>query len=652
MPTNNIQSKYTDVLQKFNNFLSDAKEYRSTWEIRSFVDESFYEWNHRVVFDNISKQLVNLPITSDNMYQIWKIRKIVRGVRNMILKNDPRWHPRSARQQPVKQEEITIASAILQSIYKEDHIKDKLKDLLTHSLTKTLSWAYIWYDWVKDDIDIFVEDPYNIYTSPDGRLEWPVFVWKYIIRTIRKSLDDVKNSEIYKNWKFKKDLKNIQAERKMAESDYKNTILESEYKIPVDENWSVIVQELYIMDNEIWTDITDNKSPEEDQIYHNNWNKVRIITRVWDIIIRDELTEYDTFPFIAYQPERNKWLLYSNSWISPLIQLNKALDEWYSNRADWLEKFAKWRIMMQKGNKMSVIKWRNWQVIEYTWTKPTPMETWNLPQEVNIHMNETERMMEDIWWIHSESTWRLSWTALSWVAIAQLQASDNNNVSEPVDNLKTFLEELAYRILDLASKHYWPRQQTLENWEKVMIIWEWFKMEVEKITWQPISEDYIKIKPIKNIEVEIIPWSAFSDLQSRQDLVELRWLWVAIPDKLIIDAYKLWDTATIIEQYQEEQEEKEERQDWEDWLESKQAQLENDKLMNWIQIVPQNWENHEIHLAIHWALLKKIWQWSQSQLLMQHMQQHEALMNNWQQLQQQSWTQQNTQQQQQNIWQI
>jgi len=39
-----------------------------------------------------------------------------------------------------------------------------------------------------------------------------------------------------------------------------------------------------------------------------------------------------------------------------------------------------------------------------------------------------------------------------------------------------------------------------------------------------MQNEIIEIKPIKNIEVEIVPGSAFSDLQARQDLVELRTL--------------------------------------------------------------------------------------------------------------------------------
>jgi len=622
------QDSYKDIISKFDDFLLESKDYKSTWEIRSFVNENFYEWNHRVVYDTTTKQLTTLPKTSDSEYTIWKVRKIVRWVRNMILKNDPRWHPTSSRTQRITPEEKKVSWALLQAVYKEDHLKDKLKDLLTHSLTKTLAWTFVGYDNRKKDIDIFIEDPFNIYTSPDGRLEWPVFVWKYIIRTIRKSLDDIKNSSLYNQWDFKDDVKNIEADTRMAESEYKDSLLKQDYKIPIDENGSAIVQELYIMQNvkDKWSKkIEDNISPEEDQINNPDQKvKVRIITKVGQIIIRDEMTDDDQFPLLAYQPERNKGLLYSPAWIDPLIQLNKALDEWYSNRADWLEKFAKGRYMVSKGSKFSVIKWRNGQVVEYTGSKPTLMDSGNLPQEVNIHMNETERLMEDLWGIHSESTGRLSGSALSWVAIAQLQASDNNNVSEPVDNLKTFMEEMAYRILVLWSKFYNLRELDTDEWTE-RIVWSEVKKIVEEASGQKLWNDIIEIKPIKNIEVEIVPGSAFSDLQARADLVELRWLWVAIPDKLIIDSYKLGNTEVIMNQYEAEQAEKEAQEDWEEGLEAKHAELENQKLLEWANIVAQQAENHEIHLAIHGAMLWEIWEWPQSQLLIQHMQQHEAM---------------------------
>lgn len=633
--TSEIQAQYSEISSQIDTYLKQAKDYRNVWEIRSYVNESFYEWNHRVVFDTVSKQLVNLPLKSDNEFYIWKIRKLVRWVKNMITKNDPRWHPRSSRSQKISDDEIKVASSILQELYKEEHIKDKIKDLLTHSLTKTIWWAYVWYCDKKDDIDIYIEDPFNIYTAPDWRLEWPVFVWKYMIRTIRKSLTDIKNSDIYKNWPFKDDLKNISAEMKQAESDKKDMILSQSFTVPVDENWWAIVKELYIMErvkNAKSKKLEDNLSSEEDALTQDqeigeDKIRVRLITKVWDIIIRDELTEFEQFPFIAYQPERNKWLLYFQSWIEPLISLNKALNDWYSNRADWLDKFAKGRYIVQKWSKFSIIKWRNWQVVEYTWSRPVVQETWSLPNEVNIHMNETERYMEDIWGIHSESTWRLSGWAISWVAIAQLQASDNNNVSEPVDNLKTFMEEMAYRILDLASRFYNLRQIQIEGWEEKSIVGEQVANSSEQMADSKLAEWIIRIKPIRAIEVEIVPWSAFSDLQARQDLVELRWLWVAIPDSLIIDTYKLWNTAQIIQDYQDQEEAKQQQTDSVEWQETSQADLENKKMLEWAIIVPQDSEDHNIHLAVHSQLLEGLWKnIQQHQNLIDHIMSHEQML--------------------------
>lgn len=624
--SSDLQQSYSWIITEIQDYLAEAKKYRATWEVRSYVDESFYQWNHRVVFDSKTNRLITLPLKSDQEYHIWKVRKIVRGVRNMITKNDPRWHPNSSRTQRVTDEEKRVASAILQNVYKEDHLKSKIKDLITHGLTKTLSWAFIWYDNEKKDVDIFIEDPFNIYTSPDGRLEWPVFVWKYIIRAIRKSLSDIKNSSLYKNWKFSDDLSKIEASSKMAESDMKHDLLSKDYQIPVDDNGSAIVIELYVMDSASENkkdSISDSISPEEDQMNLDSEKRVRIITMVWNVIIRDELTEYNQFPFIAYQPERDKGLLYSPSWINPLIHLNKALNDGYSNRADWLDIFAKWRYVVQKWTKFSVVKWRNGQIIEYTGSRPVKEDTWHLPNEVNIHLSDTERFMEDIGGIHSESTWRLSNSELSGVAIAQLQAADNNNVSEPVDNLKEFMQEMAYRILWIGSNFYWMREIDTEEWKEI-VIGANVKKEISERVWE-FKDDIVEIKAIRSIEVEIIPWSAFSDLQSRQDLVELRSLWVAIPDRLIIDAYKLWNTEMIMREYEDEQKRKQEMEDSIEWMEAKQAELENKKILEWANIVAQAPENHEIHLAVHASLLQQIKWTPQEQLLVQHMLQHEAM---------------------------
>ena len=60
--------------------------------------------------------------------------------------------------------------------------------------------------------------------------------------------------------------------------------------------------------------------------------------------------------------------------------------------------------------------------------------------------------MEDVGGIHAVSIGQNIGTNYSGSAIGKLQAADLDNVSEPKENLETFFEELAYRILDCESK--------------------------------------------------------------------------------------------------------------------------------------------------------------------------------------------------------
>jgi hypothetical protein len=57
----------------------------------------------------------------------------------------------------------------------------------------------------------------------------------------------------------------------MAESELKDSLLKQDYTIPVDENGSAIVQELYTMEkvkNKDKKELSENTSSEEDQLIH------------------------------------------------------------------------------------------------------------------------------------------------------------------------------------------------------------------------------------------------------------------------------------------------------------------------------------------------------------------------------------------------
>lgn len=470
-----------------------------------------------------------------------------------------------------------------------------------------------------------------------------MFRGSYIIRSVAKSITEIKTSELYANGQFKDDLEKLCASDRQAESDQKNALLQNQYTVPTGKDGLAMLQELYVIESEEpveskergekedMDDIDDLYVPEEDQIFEKTKRRTRVITKVGDVVIRDELMEYSDFPFLAYQPERYGGQIYHAAWIEPLIQLNKALDGAISNRQEWLETFAKGRWLVRKDAKMSVLRNKNGQIVQYEGQAPTMLQASSLPQEANVHIADMERYMEDIGGQHSESLGRLSGGATSGVAIAQLQAADLNNISEPVDNLKTMLEEVAYRILSLASDYLALKTVSDENNVPIKMVGANLSASLEKRSKAEGGRgkiEAVKIKPLRNIEVEIIPGSAFSDLQMRQDLIELRNAQVPIPDEFILKAYKLGNTRNLLDAYIAERDEMQMGADGIDGLEAKQAELENQKLINGIVIVPQDGENHEIHMAVHGSALQGLDPNSpQAQALMQHAQSHEAMVS-------------------------
>jgi hypothetical protein len=49
----------------------------------------------------------------------------------------------------------------------------------------------------------------------------------------------------------------------------------------------------------------------------------------------------------------------------------------------------------------------------------------------------------------------------------------------------------------------------------------------------------MKIKPFKNIKVDIIPGTSFTEAQMKQDLITLREIGIMIPDEYILEAFKI-----------------------------------------------------------------------------------------------------------------
>ena len=621
------QEQYADIRSRAQKWLKEAMEHRSVWQLRSYATEAFYKGQIHVSYDRVTRTVKESPIAPENAYNIPKIRTIIRAIKVRLTKNDPRWHVSSAAGDATKEERVA-AEKYLRDCYVDLHMKDKLKAVIQHSALKTVGWAFVSWEEGENKPDILIEDPFCIFTSPDGRLEGPVFVGRYMIRAVRRSLVQIRTDPRYKNGKFKETVSKLTADRRQAADHYKDQMLSSEYRVPVDDkDGGAIMYELYCFDtnNELGGS-PDNEEEPSEGAPDVPGVKLRRITFVGESdmwVINDEWLPDKKFPLIAYVMESDAGSIYHQSWAYPLIDLNKALNAGYSNRADWFEKFARGRYMNKKGSRMTAINNRNGQIIEYDGQAPQFLQPPSLPESSEVHISETERYMEDIGGAHADAMGRSSSKYQSGKTTASIIAADMENQGEPVDRLQSFLQEVSYRILDLASQY-----MALHRKNGATIVGANVAMDAENVTQSALPADVLRVKPIDGIQVEIIPGSAFSDIQVREDLMEMKKVGVAIPDDMIIDAYKLGNSAEIIQRFQDEQAAKREAEDGQDAVEAKQAGLENKKMAAGARIVPQEGENHEVHLAVHGQFLASLPPGAkEAEMISNHMRQHEALSN-------------------------
>lgn len=101
------------------------------------------------------------------------------------------------------------------------------------------------------------------------------------------------------------------------------------------------------------------------------------------------------------------------------------------------------------------------------------------------------------------------------------------------------------------------------------------------------TEGAIMIKPFDNIEVDIVPGSAFTDIIAVENLVKMKELGLKIPDSAIMEAMKIGNTRELMNRALQEEEMAQEFKDGHDALEVKQAELETMKLLEGIPVAAQ-----------------------------------------------------------------
>lgn len=454
--------------------LTYSKDFRTKYELTWFSTQMFVEQN--AFYVSTDGQLKEKR-PKKGYRTIAKARKMIRSIKNALTKEEPRRQPNAfTLDEDYTDEDRYNASKFLQKTYREQNVKELIKDILHNSLMKAIGFWEIYRD--GECVAINELDGFDVYLDPQGWLRGPKFQGRWIIKAIPMPADIAnKKRPQPKGSEFS-------ADNQTAESPQKVTILNNEQAQQNSSTYgTVMVYEFYLKDTPevkagaeeghydienppeepktpytphdpatgVGTDYASGVDPETGK---KTVEQIHRVVYIAGRVISDEWMDTDEYPIICYQPERFAGKIYPTPWMDPIVELNKSINKIYTAMEDWVYTFSKGRYLAKRNENISNISSDNGQVVYYDNVPPAYLQQ-GTPGETPFRvLGLSEQYADDAGGIHAESTGGTSGANIrSSSQIMQMQAGDIQNMSEPLDNLKTFLSTAGEMVLELASKH-------------------------------------------------------------------------------------------------------------------------------------------------------------------------------------------------------
>jgi hypothetical protein len=558
------------IVKETNDYITSIDIARELWLRDCFINMNYLEGRHRIMYDMRTRNIRILPIEDNEVRtEVAFMRKILRGLKKTMIKNDLKISVRNTPSTSGTEEELHAARIVLNKTMNTQEFKEHVKDLLDYGLIKT--WGLISVLPAEDientgKVEVATYDPMDIY--PVGGKPF-IKDWHKLILTMMVNIDDLKKDKLYKD---SPNLDKISPDSKTSQNTWKDTFMRSYGNMRGVTNDTVILK----------------------QVFTEEEKGIRIVAIAGDQIIRNEIlkggyTKLEQI-FSLYCPERRAGQLYSRAWLTELQNVNRALDRNLTNLETYDHMFSKGRFMREINSRTTTKITENGQEIVYEGTPPQFQPAAPLNEGSLALMNTVERIGEDVGGVHSDSMGRVSGSSSSGIAIKYLIAQDIDNTFDPVDSLKTTLSDVAKNILFIAT-NYFTKGLTYQDDTKT-------QMTIDN---NPDTTNKT-IKPFEDIRVEVVPGSAWSDMQAADDLFNLRKFGIPIPDKYILQAYSFGNVAEILDDMQRDEENKYKAET----PEMKIADAENQKMLMNQEVSVNPSDDNEIHLAIHQAMLQNM----------------------------------------------
>ncbi len=453
-----------------------------------YINERFLRGEHWIVYNKSQNKIQTLPVADGEVRRtINKIKSQVRGVKNFVKRNQPRWEVQPLGLEKKDLEEAKQKNKIIQYIYDREKFPLLITDQFINSMKCSIGIIEggVMKIEGKDTLKFWVDDTFDVVFDP---LAKEVQECRFIIKTFKKPISEIK--EKYK-------IKEITADNKDAAIDYKEILENEKYNktnSSSDDLSTAIVKETWLK----WEE--------------NGKIKIKVITTTGSKVLRVFNTSYRRYPFFPYTPEKTPGALYGDPWIKTLIPINKSLDKTVSQIESYIQRMLAGKFLIKQGVEVSSITDNGAEKIYYKGTTPpTQMQLQPLPSTLFSFTQDLERWLEEFGGVREASLGRTPGSLQSGRAIEALQNADASTVSEPVENLENMFSDIAEFILEIIEDFQIASEEIIQDGEKIKYIGNSAKNK---------PEDAVGIKAGR-VKVVIVPEITYSEVAKMERLFQL-----------------------------------------------------------------------------------------------------------------------------------
>lgn len=433
------------VLRQYNR----CKTQRVSVERQWYVNLAFYfgKQNINVIKSGASANGFQLTVPKAPQ---WRIRMVVNRCRPTILKQianltsqEPKFFsvPSGTSDEDIKSS--TIAESILDSYYREESYKLKLRRLLFWGSICGTAFLKTYWDKTKKDssgntgaITTEVVDPFHIYI-PD-LLQQDMELQPYVIHASTMSPEMVKKT-------YGVDVTaNVAANSQILEDQFLN--LTGSTKAPTNLN-AVLVLECWIKAGA-----------------YNRFPDGAMVTVAGDKLVQNKPGwpyAHKEYPFAKFD-DIDTGKFYGEGVLTDLIPLQRELNRTRSQMVEAKNLMAKPKLMAPRGSvNPSAITSEPGQVILYTpgFAPPVPLPMAPLPAYVENDIQRLVADMEDIAGQHDIS--KIAGTRTAATALAAIQQQDSLMISGAATSIEMLTQKSGRQVISLV-KQFWTTARVIK----------------------------------------------------------------------------------------------------------------------------------------------------------------------------------------------